>query len=106
MMSSAWKCSYGFHLVPLAYAWDMGAYAWTDEQRHRFYLDPAELLAVDGPTNQAKGDYGPGRWMPPNAAFDCQYAMKFTNVLRTYGLPIDPASVPVVQHAATSCPAP
>jgi hypothetical protein len=93
------------HVVPLSCAWDMGAWSWTDQQRQRSYLDPAELLAVDGPTNQAKGDAPPGRWMPPNTAFDCQYGIMFTSVLRAYGLPIDPGSVPVLQHAAASCPA-
>jgi Protein of unknown function (DUF1524) len=87
------------HLVPLAYAWDAGAWSWSDAQRRRFYFDPAELLAVDGPTNQAKGDGGPGKWMPPNTAFDCQYAIKFTSVLRAYGLPIDPGSATAVQQA-------
>lgn len=87
------------HLVPLACAWDAGAWSWSDAQRHRFYFDPAELLAVDGPTNQAEGDGGPDKWMPPNAAFDCQYAIKFTSVLRAHGLPIDPGSATAVQQA-------
>jgi Protein of unknown function (DUF1524) len=93
------------HLVPLAFAWDMGAWAWPAEKRAQFYLDPAELLAVDGQANQAKGDAPPGKWMPPDGAFDCQYATKFTAVLRAYGLPIDPGSVPVLQRAAATCPA-
>jgi Protein of unknown function (DUF1524) len=92
------------HLVPLAFAWDMGAWAWPADKRAQFYLDPAELLAVDGQANQAKGDAPPGKWMPPDGAFDCQYATKFTAVLRAYSLPIDPASVPVLQHAAATCP--
>jgi Protein of unknown function (DUF1524) len=91
------------HIVPLAYAWDMGAYAWTDEQRDRFANDPIELLAVDGTANQSKGDYPPGKWMPPNTAYDCQDATKFIAVLRTYQLPVDPASVPVLRQASTTC---
>lgn len=63
------------HLVPLAYAWDMGARNWTDALRLRFANDPANLLAVDGPTNQDKGDAEPALWMPPNEAFHCQYAV-------------------------------
>ena len=92
------------HIVPLAYAWDQGAWNWTDEMRVRFANDPANLVAVDGPTNQDKGDAEPAYWMPPNAAFHCQYAMQFIAVLRGYGLPVDAPSVPALRHAAASCP--
>lgn len=92
------------HLVPLALAWDLGARNWTDEMRERFANDPANLLAVDGPTNQDKGDKEPSLWMPPNAAFHCQYAMQYIEVLRGYQLPVDAASVPVLREAASTCP--
>jgi hypothetical protein len=92
------------HLVPLAYAWDMGARNWTDDMRLRFANDPANLLAVDGPSNQDKGDSEPAQWMPPNEAFHCQYAMQFVAVLRGYGLAVDAPSVPALQQAAQTCP--
>ncbi|MCV7315840.1 HNH endonuclease [Mycolicibacillus parakoreensis] len=92
------------HLVPLAYAWDMGAHGWAPAQRRRFANDPANLLAVAGAPNQDKGDSPPADWMPPNTAFACQYAMQFIAVLRGYGLPVDAASVPVLRTAADSCP--
>jgi Protein of unknown function (DUF1524) len=92
------------HIVPLAYAWDMGAYGWPDTERLRFANDPANLLAVEGQANQDKGDSPPAGWMPPNTAFACQYAMQFIAVLRGYGLPVDAPSVPVLQRAADTCP--
>jgi Protein of unknown function (DUF1524) len=92
------------HIVPLAYAWDMGAYGWPDTERVRFANDPANLLAVEGQANQDKGDSPPAQWMPPNTAFACQYAMQFIAVLRGYGLPVDAPSVPVLQRAADTCP--
>lgn len=92
------------HIVPLAYAWDMGAYGWPDAVRLRFANDPANLLAVQGQANQDKGDLPPAQWMPPNKAFACQYAMQFIAVLRGYELPIDGASVPVLRQAADTCP--
>jgi hypothetical protein len=92
------------HIVPLAYAWDMGAYDWTVPERLRFANDPANLLAVEGQANQDKGDSPPAQWMPPNTAFACQYAMQFIAVLRGYGLPVDAPSVPVLQRAAETCP--
>ncbi len=93
------------HIVPLAYAWDMGARFWSDEMRVRFANDPANLLAVQGQANQDKGDKEPAVWMPPNAAFHCQYAMQFIEVLRGYGLAVDAPSVPVLQASAATCPA-
>lgn len=93
------------HIVPLAYAWDQGARNWTDEMRIRFANDPANLVAVDGPTNQDKGDAEPALWMPPNTAFHCQYAMQFIAVLRGYALPVDAPSVPALRQAAATCPA-
>lgn len=92
------------HIVPLALAWDLGARAWTDELRLRFANDPANLLAVDGPTNQHKGDNEPAVWMPPNRAFWCQYAVQFAAVLRGYGLPVDAPSARVLREAAGTCP--
>ncbi|ORV85245.1 hypothetical protein AWC11_20075 [Mycobacterium interjectum] len=93
------------HIVPLAYAWDMGAYDWPPPERLRFANDPANLLAVEGQANQDKGDSPPAEWMPPNAAFACQYAMQFIAVLRGYQLPVDQASAGVLRRAAATCPA-
>jgi hypothetical protein len=91
------------HIVPLAYAWDLGARDWTAAQRVRFANDPANLLAVDGQSNQDKGDQAPVTWMPPNKAFWCQYSVQFANVLRGYGLPVE-GSATVLRQAAASCP--
>jgi len=92
------------HLVPLAFAWDMGARDWSDEMRIRFANDPANLLAVAGQANQDKGDQPPGTWMPPNAAFWCQYAVQFIAVLRGYHLPVDEASAQQLRQDAETCP--
>jgi hypothetical protein len=91
------------HVVPLAYAWDMGAYAWTDPQRQRFANDPDELLAVQGKANDDKGDSPPGKWMPSNRAFDCRYATIWITVSRKYNLPVDPASSTVLRRAKETC---
>lgn len=92
------------HIVPLAYAWDMGASGWSDRQRRRFANDPANLLAVQGHANQDKSDLPPARWMPPNTAFACQYAMQFIAVLRGYALSVDQPSTSVLRQAAATCP--
>ena len=93
------------HIVPLSYAWDMGAYGWPAAERLRFANDPANLLAVEGQANQDKGDSPPALWMPPNKAFGCQYAIQFIAVLRGYQLPVDQPSTDVLRQAAATCPA-
>ena len=92
------------HIVPLAYAWDMGARDWPDALRKRFANDPANLLAVAGRANQDKGDLPPGEWMPPNAAFGCQYAVAFIAVIRGYGLAVEQLSAERLRTAAAGCP--
>ncbi|MBY0440921.1 MAG: HNH endonuclease family protein [Mycobacteriaceae bacterium] len=93
------------HIVPLAYAWDMGASGWASSQRLRFANDPANLLAVAGKANGDKGDSPPAAWMPPNKGFWCQYAMQFIAVLRGYALPVDRPSAEMLRKATGTCPA-
>jgi hypothetical protein len=77
------------HVVPLHYAWNVGAAKWTMPERVQFANDTyLELLAVDGPQNQAKGDDGPSQWLPPSYSYRCTYMQRFTDVLRMYHLPI------------------
>jgi hypothetical protein len=74
------------HLVPLSWAWQRGAWAWSAAQRQRFANDPINLFAVEDRVNQRKGDRGPLDWLPPNTRFHCEYATRFERVLRLYAL--------------------
>jgi hypothetical protein len=77
------------HLVPLALAWDLGANTWTRSEREAFANDERlVLLAVSGTANDAKGESGPGEWMPPNRAYRATYAERFIAVLAHYSLPV------------------
>ncbi|EGD56999.1 HNH endonuclease family protein [Gordonia neofelifaecis] len=91
------------HIVPLAYAWDMGAASWGGPRRRSFANDPANLAAVDAASNQSKSDAEPARWMPPLRAFHCQYAVQFVTVLAAYGLPVDAPSRDTLVNALKSC---
>ena len=94
------------HLYPLALAWDMGANDWIPQRRIDFANDQLlNLLAVDGATNQAKGDDGPGRWLPVNAEFRCAYVARFLRVAATYDLPITRDDAASIRHTAQGCPA-
>ncbi|WP_457067367.1 HNH endonuclease family protein [Mycobacteroides abscessus] len=92
------------HIVPLAYAWDMGAREWQPATRWRFANDPANLIAVQGQVNKDKGDQAPGSWMPPNKEFWCQYSMQFAEVVRGYHLSVDKQSANAIRKAARTCP--
>lgn len=91
------------HVVPLAYAWDMGARDWPPTRRAAFANDPANLVAVDADSNQAKSDLEPGRWMPQLEGFWCQYAVAFVTVSAAYGLPVDHRSRAVLAQALAGC---
>lgn len=91
------------HIVALAYAWDLGAWAWTPTRRLQLANDPANLVAVDAKSNQAKSDAEPAQWMPPLRGFRCRYAIQIVRVLAAYGLPIDEPSRRVLVDAVSRC---
>lgn len=79
------------HVVPLSYAWRMGAARWPEDEREKFANDPLNLLAVDGDANAAKGDSGPAAWLPPNRRVRCAYGVRFAQVALKYELPVTAA---------------
>nr|WP_206325446.1 MULTISPECIES: HNH endonuclease family protein [unclassified Streptomyces] len=76
------------HVVPLSYAWQMGASRWTDAKRKRLANDPLNLLPVQGRANSAKGDSGPASWLPPAKGVRCAYAVRFAQVAEKYELAV------------------
>ncbi|MFI6963515.1 HNH endonuclease family protein [Streptomyces sp. NPDC050255] len=76
------------HVVPLSYAWQMGAARWSKEKRRQLANDVLNLLPVSGSTNSAKRDSGPASWLPPNKAIRCSYTVRFAQVAEKYELPV------------------
>ncbi|WP_420882435.1 HNH endonuclease family protein [Streptomyces barkulensis] len=76
------------HVVPLSYAWQMGASRWPEDKRERLANDPLNLLPVEGRANSAKGDSGPASWLPPNKPVRCAYAVRFAQVALEYEMPV------------------
>lgn len=74
------------HVVPLKWAWDHGAYTWTPEKRKQFANDEVNLFAVQASVNREKGALGVLDWLPPANSFHCQYVLRFTRVVKSYGL--------------------
>ncbi len=91
------------HLVPLSWAWRNGAWRLTQEERIAFANDPDNLLAVDGPTNQGKGDKGPSQWLPANEGFRCEYAERFTDVVFSYDLSLPDDDRAALTSLLTDC---
>jgi len=77
------------HVVPLAYANDVGGNSWTREQRQRFANDTRNLLVVDDGENQRKGAAGPSGFMP-QVSFRREYLQIWQDIIVTYGLRLLP----------------
>lgn len=72
------------HVVPLKWAWDHGANAWSRAKREKFANDPVNLWSVELSLNRQKGAQGPEDWLPP--AGRCQYVSRFVRLVKVYGL--------------------
>ena len=74
------------HLVSLSDAWYKGAREWDDQRRRDFANDPRNLLAVGAQANFDKAFRDATAWLPPNAAFHCEYVARQIDVKAAYGL--------------------
>ena len=92
------------HVVALGNAWTSGASQLTATQRQDLAEDPLELLAVDGPTNEAKGDGDASQWLPPQAGYHCAYVARQVAVKTKYHLWVTTAEKTAMQHVLTTCP--
>jgi hypothetical protein len=74
------------HVVALADAWYKGARAWEPQRRLDFANDPRNLLAVSPKANFDKAFRDAASWLPPNAAFRCDFVARQVEVKAAYGL--------------------
>ncbi|WP_426625946.1 HNH endonuclease family protein [Leifsonia sp. McL0607] len=91
------------HVVALLDAWETGAQALSQEMRIQLANDPLELLAVDGPTNQAKGAGDAATWLPPAVGFRCEYVARQVSVKAKYGLWVKPAEKAALERILAGC---
>jgi hypothetical protein len=91
------------HVVPLGWAWQHGAAAWTAARREQFANDLAELQPVDEASNTAKSDSGPADWMPQSDSYRCTYDARWVQLLTTYRLSIDTADKTSIDRTLTGC---
>lgn len=74
------------HLVSLSDAWYKGARAWDDQRRRDFANDPRNLLAVAAKVNFDKAFRDAAAWLPPKAAFRCEFVARQVEVKTAYAL--------------------
>lgn len=94
------------HVVALAAAWRAGAAGWDPNRRRNFANDPLNLLVVDGPTNQSKGDATAEEWLPPNNAYRCEYGRIVVTVKVQYQLTVTPAEQAALRATLEQCSPP
>lgn len=92
------------HVVALSNGWQTGAQKIGSDQRLAFANDPLNLLAVDGPTNEAKGDGDAATWLPPNKRFRCSYVARQVAVKKNYHLWVTSAERDAIAGILDSCP--
>jgi hypothetical protein len=93
------------HVVALGDAWQTGAQQWTATRRAQFANDPLNLLAVDGPLNESKGDADAASWLPPNKSYRCHYVARQVAVKARYGLWVTSAEHDAIARILATCPA-
>lgn len=93
------------HVVALENAYQSGARDWDADKRHQFANDPYNLLAVDGPSNQAKGSASAAYWLPTNRDYRCDYVARQIGVKDKYGLTVTSKEKDAMLAVLHSCPA-
>ena len=92
------------HVVSLSNAWQTGAFKLTFAERMQFANDPLNLLAVDGPLNEQKGDGDAATWLPPLKSYRCKYVARQIAVKIRYGLWVTPPEKSAMKSILAKCP--
>lgn len=91
------------HVVPLSLAWRTGAQHLSEQERLALANDPLNLLAVDGPANQAKGASDASVWLPSNSGVHCAYVTRQLQVKQRYHLWVTPREKAAIADVLADC---
>ena len=92
------------HLVPLAEAWQSGAYRWNAETRKAYANDLGygrSLVAVSAHANRSKGDKEPQSWMPAKGR--CSYLTSWVAVKWRWKLSVSSAERAFLRTSLAKC---
>lgn len=92
------------HVVALSDAWQKGAQSLDLRLRTALANDPTNLLAVDGSTNQSKGDSDAATWLPPSRGYRCVYVARQISVKARYNLWVTQAEHDAMADILSTCP--
>jgi uncharacterized protein DUF1524 len=92
------------HVVALSDAWQKGAQQLDAPTRLLLGNDPLNLMAVDGPTNQSKGDGDAATWLPPVRSYRCTYVARQVAVKAKYKLWVTQAEHDAMNGILAGCP--
>ena len=91
-------------MVPLAEAWDSGAYGWTAARRQAYANDLDDyrtLVGVTDSVNQSKSDQDIAEWLP--AQQRCRYLREYVAVKIRWTLSVDSAEKTAMNDLAAGC---
>lgn len=94
------------HLVPLAEAWQSGAWRWNTATRTRYANDlgyAPSLIAVSAHSNRSKGDQEPQNWLPPRSAIRCRYMAWWVAVKWRWRLSVNAAERTFLRNRLRAC---
>lgn len=96
------------HMVPLKEAWDSGAWNWSATQRRAYANDLSDsrpLIAVTASQNRSKSDKDPSNWLPPRAAYVCEYLANWVAIKAHWNLSMDQSEAGRIRNVLSrSCP--
>jgi hypothetical protein len=92
------------HATAISDDWQKGAQRLSLAERTNLANDPLNLIAVDGHSNQSKGDGDAATWLPPNKAFRCAYVSRQIAVKAKYRLWVTPAEKSAMARVLGGCP--
>ncbi len=94
------------HLVPLAEAWDSGAYGWDSDTRRRYANDLGyehSLVAVSASSNRQKGASDPAEWLPVDTSVRCWYVEAWIAVKTRWELSVDTTELQALRQLISQC---
>lgn len=92
------------HVVALSDAYQKGAQRLDPSVLAAFANDPLNLLAVNGPANEAKSDSDAASWLPSNKVYRCAYVARQVAVKLKYKLWVTTGERDAIRRVLLSCP--
>ncbi|WP_413290740.1 DUF1524 domain-containing protein [Bdellovibrio sp. HCB337] len=91
------------HVVALKNSYVSGGWKWNANKRclyANFMSNEYHLMAVNGPDNMKKGDRTPEKFMPPNAAYACEYLKIWLKIKLIWNLAMTPSEADAISDLA------